>query len=139
MIPGLNTDIEHEGRTYHVQTEDSGPTHPAIVTFLFQNGAILATRKTDYADLLKAEHLPARLKEMINDQHKKMIQDLKSGRVGGKSPPSSPPPPREVPAGSSAMSEGFSEKSSPSPMGWKKSLDDMILDYLASREEPRKP
>jgi hypothetical protein len=135
MITGLNTDVEYQGKTYHVQTEDSGRKNPTIMTILFQAGAILATRKTSYADIVNAENLPAVLKDLMNDQHKKMIQDLQSGRIFREAgPPDSKPATGHDPAAAPTT-----DRRPSSPAGGKKSLDDMILDYLATREERKKP
>lgn len=126
MITGLNTDVEYQGKTYHVQTEDSGRQNPTIVTILFQSGAILASRKTSYADIVKADNLPAVLKELMNEQHRKMIQDLQAGRISQVTSPPGPKPVVDRPP------------APPAAPGGKKSLDDMILDYLADREERKK-
>ena len=32
MVTGFNTDVEHAGRVYHVQTEDKGAGNPLIET-----------------------------------------------------------------------------------------------------------
>jgi len=135
MITGLNTDVEYQGKIYHVQTEDSGRKNPTIMTILFQSGAILATRKTSYADIVNSDNLPAVLKDLMNEQHKKMIQDLQSGlifREGASS--GSKPATNQGPAPGPKSDQG-----PPSASGGKKSLDDMILDYLAAREERKKP
>ncbi|HUK56974.1 MAG TPA: hypothetical protein VLY20_09990 [Nitrospiria bacterium] len=135
MITGLNTDVEHQGKIYHVQTEDTGRKTATIVTILFQAGAILASRKTAYADIVNAENLPATLKDMMNEQHKKMIEDLQTGRVSLEtSRPGTKPAAVQPPAASKAP-----EHRPPPASGGKKSLDDMILDYLAAREERKKP
>lgn len=135
MITGLNTDIEYEGKTYHVQTEDSGRQNPTIMTILFQSGAILATHKTSYADIVKAENLSAILKELMNEQHKKMIEELQAGRFSREASPSGPKP---VTGRSSEATRAPEDRAS-SASGGKKSLDDMILDYLDAREEHKKP
>jgi hypothetical protein len=134
MITGLNTDIHHQGTTYHVQTEDTGRKNATIVTILFQAGAILSTRKTSYADIVNAENLPSILKDLMNDQHKKMIEDLQTGRISLEvSRPAAKPAAARPPAASTAPEDR------PPSSGRKKSLDDMILDYLATREERKKP
>ncbi|HEY5593759.1 MAG TPA: hypothetical protein VIL61_01195 [Nitrospiria bacterium] len=135
MITGLNTDIEYQGKTYHVQTEDTGRKNPTIMTILFQSGAILATRKTSYADIVKAENLSAILKELMNEQHKKMVEELQSGRFSHEASPSGAKPVAGRPPGADRLP---GERPS-SASGGKKSLDDMILDYLDAREEHKKP
>ncbi len=52
MVTGFNTDVEHEGRVYHVQTEDKGVGNPIIETLIYMGGEILAARRSSYADLI---------------------------------------------------------------------------------------
>jgi len=47
VVPGFNHNIKHKGRIFHVQTEDSGPKNPHIITHLFVGGNILADRLGD--------------------------------------------------------------------------------------------
>ena len=46
---------------------------------LYKNGAILASRKTGYADILKMENLEVVVEELMKEQHKEMMRRLKSG------------------------------------------------------------
>src|SRR5438093_339781 len=55
MVTGFNTDVQHRGKTYHVQTEDKGLQNPIIETLIYMGGEILAARRTSYADLLEKE------------------------------------------------------------------------------------
>ncbi|HSI88336.1 MAG TPA: hypothetical protein VK918_04715, partial [Pyrinomonadaceae bacterium] len=54
MITGYNTDIEHEGVTYHVQTEDKGLTKPIILSLVYNGGTILASKRAPYDDLVSS-------------------------------------------------------------------------------------
>lgn len=78
MLIGYNTNIRYKGKTYHVQTEDSGPTNPQIVTLLYYHGAILSSKKTSYAHLLGQPDLEDRLRELMKQQHREMIRELKN-------------------------------------------------------------
>ncbi|MFZ4734890.1 MAG: hypothetical protein ACOYM9_03040 [Bradymonadia bacterium] len=72
MIPGFNLDIRYKGKTFHIQTEDSGVANPVIMTHLFLFGTILGSRKFDYAHVagqpnvadLVREHMRAELRAM---------------------------------------------------------------------------
>ena len=46
MITGFNTDVEHDGVVYHVQTEDKGLDSPLILSLVYSGGAILAMLAT---------------------------------------------------------------------------------------------
>jgi len=79
MVPGFNHNVRYKGEIFHVQTEDSGIAAPRITTLLYRGGAILASKKTEYADILKIENLHALVEELMKDQHKAMMHRLKSG------------------------------------------------------------
>ena len=55
MITGFNTDIKHNEKVYHVQTEDKGVGNPYIESLVYVGGEILASKKTSYADILNAD------------------------------------------------------------------------------------
>lgn len=78
-VTGFNHNIKHKGKVYHVQTEDSGVSNPHIITHLFVGGNILATKKTSYADIVKAENLAELVREMMEEQHKQMLRNLING------------------------------------------------------------
>jgi len=79
MVLGFNHNIKHNGRIYHVQTEDSGVDNPHIITHLFVGGNILATKKTSYADIVQAENLEQIVRELMQEQHKAMLRNLING------------------------------------------------------------
>jgi hypothetical protein len=79
MIPGFNHNIKHKGRVYHIQTEDSGPKNPHIITHLFVGGNILASKKTEYTDILGAPDYEKTVRSMMEEQHKQMLRNLVNG------------------------------------------------------------
>ena len=54
MLTGFNTDVDYEGRVYHVQTEDRGEKHPVIESLVYCGGEIIASRRNPYAELLES-------------------------------------------------------------------------------------
>ena len=103
MQPCFIHNIKHNGRIYHVQTEDSGVANPHIITHLFVGGNILATKKTSYADIVNADNLTVVVRELMEEQHKAMLRNLVNGvydglDVPGKPPAVEPQPPAEAPA-----------------------------------------
>jgi hypothetical protein len=79
MIPGFNHNIKHKGRVFHVQTEDSGPKNPHIITHLFVGGNIVSSKKTQYADLVGQPNYEAVVRKMMEEQHKQMLRSLVNG------------------------------------------------------------
>lgn len=128
MVPGFNHNVMHQGQLFHIQTEDRGNKRPEIITHLFIGGNIIESKRTSYADIISADNLLEIVREMMEEQHKNMLRDLKNGvydakiaAFTGKAPPSSAP--------SSASSATASSKSKADEA---KGLDEIILNYLAS-------
>jgi hypothetical protein len=93
MLPGFNHNIKHNGRIYHVQTEDSGVSNPHIITHLFVGGNILATKKTSYADIVHADNLTVVVQELMEEQHKAMLRNLVNSVYNGMEVPGKPAEP----------------------------------------------
>jgi len=85
MLVGYNTNISYKGDVYHVQTEDSGQSNPVIVTLLYQKGAILASRKTSYAQIISDPDFGEKVRRIMMIQHKGMIKELLSGKYTSES------------------------------------------------------
>ncbi|MFC2171672.1 hypothetical protein ACFLU6_03455 [Acidobacteriota bacterium] len=87
MIVGYNVEIEHAGRTYHIQTEDMGTDEAMIETLVYIGGRIIHSERTTYRDML--EHCKdADIMRIMEMQHKRVIQTIRSGRFeeGPKKP-----------------------------------------------------
>lgn len=119
MITGYNTDVEHDGVIYHVQTEDKGLESPLILSLVYSGGAILASKRSHYDDLIAAGFTDEALAERLKRQHRLIcaaihagrIEDLKRmsqtgplslSQVPGASAPVEAGPPSESPAASEA-------------------------------------
>jgi hypothetical protein len=81
MLSGFNHNIKHNGRTYHIQTEDGGRTSPNIVTHTFIGGVILDSVRTSYADIIEEAGWQERLKDRMKAQHLEEIRKLLSGAI----------------------------------------------------------
>ena len=84
MVIGFNHNITYKGDIFHVQTEDSGVENPHFITVLYRGGAIICSKKTSYADILKMDGLEAIIEELMKEQHKGMMRRLKAGEFDGK-------------------------------------------------------
>lgn len=82
MITGFNTDVEFEGKTYHVQTEDKGLARPVIMSLIYDGGTILASKRTPYDDLVAGGAVDEEiLAERLNKQHRVICAAVKGGRL----------------------------------------------------------
>ncbi len=161
MLPGFNTNVRHRGVLFHVQSEDSGRAHPHVITHLYHGGTILFSEKSSYAEHVEAADLPARVRELMESQHRAVLGKLRGGSFDGSirerlgpvleedarsstrptstSPteePTEPPtqlaaPPAEDEAGESTRPFGESVVSA-------KPLDEVILDYLVENARKRR-
>lgn len=81
MITGFNTDIEHDGVVYHVQTEDKGLDSPIILSLVYSGGTILASKRSPYQDLIAQGFSDEALAERLKRQHRLICAAIHSGRI----------------------------------------------------------
>jgi len=112
MLTGFNTDVKHNGKVYHVQTEDKGASNPVVETLIYLGGEIIEARRTSYKDLLeKRGFQPLLIYRIMEQQHKMAIADIREGRFETGPLPAQPPTPPT------------------------KSLDEVILEYLRAQAQ----
>jgi hypothetical protein len=116
MITGHNTDIVYNGIIYHVQTEDRGKGNPVIETLVYKGGEILEAFRTSYEESVAEGYDEQKIMAMIEKQHKSVIWEIKGGKYDKQAALMSDP-----------LGEGIIDT--------KKSLDQVILEYLASEEQ----
>ena len=128
MVVGFNHNIRYKGEVFHVQTEDSGINNPFITTLLYRDGTIIASQKTSYADIVKVEMLGKVVEDIMKEQHKDILRRLKAGEFDTRAFPD-----RQSSVPQRKEDEPLSPPAQPKqPHQFKQSLDEVILDYLAS-------
>jgi hypothetical protein len=135
-LVGYNTNVRHRGKLYHIQTEDSGVKRPHVITQLFADGGrIIASEKTSYQEFIGAENLADIVKQLMQEQHKRVFIGLRDGvydhaaaRLVEGSPSYG-----QVHAGRGSRQR--ISQAPPTPFGHdvltQKTLDEVILAYLA--------
>lgn len=81
VITGFNTDVEFDGVTYHVQTEDKGLSSPMIMSLIYDRGTILASKRTPYDDLIASGFDEKVLSERLQKQHRLICAAVQAGRL----------------------------------------------------------
>lgn len=81
MITGYNTDVEFDGVVYHVQTEDKGLVTPVILSLVYSGGAILASKRAPYDDLVARGFDESVLAARLQRQHKLICAAVHAGRI----------------------------------------------------------
>ena len=92
MITGFNTDVKHETKVFHVQTEDRGVANPVVESLVYVGGEILLSKKSPYNDLITGDRVDEKaLREMMDLQHRRVIEAVRRGRLDkgkiGEAPP----------------------------------------------------
>jgi len=109
MITGFNTDVEYEGRVYHVQTEDKGSQNPVVESLVYSGGEIVGSRRVSYVELVQSsEASEEEVLRRMEGQHQTLIREIRSGRFDPEGP---------RPYGSLIVSN--------------QSLDEVVLSFLA--------
>ena len=81
MITGFNTDVQHEGKVYHVQSEDRGQGNPVLESLVYVGGTIVAKKLTPYAEQLSQGADEQLIAGLLKRQHQVIIAAIKTGRV----------------------------------------------------------
>ncbi len=148
MITGFNTDVKHRNRVFHIQTEDKGESNPCVESLVYVGGEILATKRTSYAEVMKATGRDdTAVQDLMEQQHRTMIAAIQRGRFDGPNGGVQVPEGMSATAGpdddatldgSNTMTKGdaTAPPGTSSPVAVDRSLDQMILDYLASDAMP---
>jgi len=110
VLTGFNTDVEFNGVVYHVQTEDKGLQTPFILSLVYTGGAILASKRSPYNDLIAGGFDEGVLAQRLSRQHKLICAAVHAGRIDDlkrlserdppqktkpRQPPAAPPTPVE--------------------------------------------
>src|SRR6266542_1483696 len=81
MLTGYNTDVEYNGVVYHVQAEDKGLAKPIILSLVYSGGAILASKRSPYDDLIQKGFDEDVLAERLQRQHRLICAAVHAGRI----------------------------------------------------------
>ncbi len=128
MLVGYNDNITFKGKVYHVQTEDSGLKNPIIVTLLYFRGVILASKKTNYSHLIGSTDIKENVRKLMQEQHKAILKELIAGKFAEET--------HKLNGDGTVEDDASSEvkKHVPESIA-KKTLDDILLDFIMEREK----
>ncbi len=139
MITGYNTDVRHSDAVFHVQTEDKGTANPFIESLVYVGGRVLAARRASYAKLLAEGKGQDAIVALMDHQHRLMIAAIRCGKFDDKLAALLDGQPVDAVANAEeALTEpAAAPGSGPAPADGDtdRTLDQVILDYLASEAE----
>jgi len=91
MVFGHNTNVTVDGTIFHVQTEDRGVRSAVLDTTVHCRGRVLHRRTTKYHDLLPLDaDREQALKTRLDEQHRIVVEELRSGALQVAAPPMAP-------------------------------------------------
>jgi hypothetical protein len=126
VLTGFNTDIEHSGTTYHVQTEDKGRGNPLVESLVYTSGEILYSRRTPYDDLVEQDVDKEAIATLMERQHRSIVDAVQTGglaRLTGKI---------EISADDDTT---ITHREVEAAASEEPSLDQVILDYLEAQRD----
>jgi hypothetical protein len=127
VLTGYNTDIEHAGTVYHVQTEDKGRSNPFVESLVYASGEILYSRRTPYHELVDQELDPQTIATMMDRQHRAIVEAIGAGRLKQLLQPDDDATDDDTTV--------VHPEAIPAPPGGEPSLDQVILDYLEAQRD----
>lgn len=81
---GLNTAVDHGGKSYHVQTQFSTRDAPVIESLVFNSGQTLVRITSSYAEIAeKLGFTGADGQHLLEHQHADLIRKIRHGMLGG--------------------------------------------------------
>ena len=117
MLTGFNTDIEFNGKVYHVQTEDRGGSEdPIFESLVYVKGHILESHRSRYGNLVSKGYGDEKLAQVLEAQHKRVIRYIRNGRYD---------PETIRPFGEGIISD--------------RSFDEVVLDFVHEQAKGEKP
>jgi hypothetical protein len=125
VLTGYNTDIQHSGTTYHVQTEDKGRANPLVESLVYTSGEILYSRRTAYDDLVEQDVDREAIASLMERQHRSIVNAVQTGglaRLTG-----------EIEQIAADDDTTITHREAAAESGDEPSLDQVILDYLESQ------
>ena len=78
-MSGFNTEIEHKGLVFHVQTQDQGINAHYVESVIYRSGKVLSSRRTYYTSFLNNPGLRNKIREIIQEQHSTLLKEITEG------------------------------------------------------------
>jgi hypothetical protein len=79
-MPGYNTEIKRLAAVFHVQTQDVGPGSRFVESLIYKSGKLISSRRTDYTSALANPGLRDRVQQLMEEQHRAILNEISEGR-----------------------------------------------------------
>jgi hypothetical protein len=132
VLTGFNTDVEFEGVTYHVQTEDRAGSAQVIESLVYVRGEILSARRMSYQNLIEGGADSAAIRSFMEKQHFAIVEAIRRGRLELLTGPETA---EESDTTVSRSPEFLSSRAEVRLPRSQRSLDEVISEWLAEQEK----
>lgn len=79
---GLNSEVEHRGKVFHVQTESVGRSAPVVETLVYSGGQIVVRMTASLADIAERANLPHDdVQQALKLQHWGLVRKIQHGML----------------------------------------------------------
>ena len=78
-MSGFNTEIEHDGSAFHVQTQDQGINAHYVESVIYRSGKVLSSRRTYYTSFLNSPALRNKICKITQEQHSTILKEITEG------------------------------------------------------------
>ncbi len=75
-----SSEVVHNGKRYHVQTQDKGPISHCVESIVYNDGRVLACRKSFYTAFLESKDLREKISKIIEEQHGTIVREINEGK-----------------------------------------------------------
>ena len=79
-MSGFNTGIKRLAASFHIQTQDLGPSARCVESLIYKSGKLVSSRKTDYTPFLASPQLPDKIQHIMEEQHAAILKEISEGR-----------------------------------------------------------
>lgn len=84
VLAAINRIHEHDGHTYHIQTEDLGTDEKCFEVRVFEKGTVVWHKRVPYADVLERNLPKAETEEQIHALMDKTLHTVEAAITKGK-------------------------------------------------------
>jgi len=139
MVTGLNSEIKHRGRAYHVQTQHVQRAEPAVETLIYEGGCVVVRMTMTFGDLAEQfNYTGDDIHYLLDLQHWNLVRKIRYGMLDSDDPEDSPIP-EESAAPANPSGSAVTDDPSEFEDADMRELHSLLDDRLAGKPKPATP
>jgi hypothetical protein len=139
MVTGLNSEIKHRGRAYHVQTQHVHRAEPAVETLIYEGGCVVVRMTMTIGDLAEQFNYTGEdIHHLLDLQHWNLVRKIRYGMLDGGETEQSPSV-DDLPAAADPQKSGVTDDPSEFEDADMRELHAALDDRLAAPSQSPTP